>query len=207
MKKLRMIEIYVQGCRCAVIYPDEPLRVYPESERHYAARDWESACEYLDGFTDEDGFCALHLEEILDNNLLDACKNQAIFMLFSVMAQKDQVRKLPLPIAMRALPYIQSRMGISEIRHNKGRRREDFARRAIRMLKDPAAFDQGMDSFFEELLENAPPASCFAGLDETDRENYRPLLERLLDEAKACAAPGYETQIAAYLEALDESTY
>ena len=98
-------------------------------------------------------------------------------------------------------------MGISSIRYTKGRRREDFARRAIRMLKDPAAFDQGMDSFFEELLENAPPVSCFAGLDETDRENYRPLLERLLDEAKACAAPGYETQIAAYLEALDESTY
>ncbi|MCR4644605.1 MAG: hypothetical protein K5695_04250 [Oscillospiraceae bacterium] len=207
MKKIRMIEIYVQGCRCAVVYPDEPLSVYPEGERQYAARDWESACEYLEGFTDDDGFCALHLEEILDNNMLDPCKNHAIFMIFSVMTRKDQMRKLPTEIAMRALPYIQSRMGISSIRYNKGRRREAFLRRAVQKLSDRVADDLSMDDVFEQVMEDAPPVSSFEGLDAADRERCRPLLERILDDAKVCADPSYEKQIAAYLEALDESDY
>ena len=196
-------EIYAMGQRYSVLTKDEIISSFPaENDRSFLEQDWEKACRFLSAFTDENGICRLDLDSVLDGNTLDYFKNIAVFMIFTALMKNGDMKKLPPQTAIRAVPYISSRMAFAEMSIVKFRKMDDFISRANNDILTLNGSDISVDEVFEKILGYIPSLENFASVSPQDKGRYLPFFEMLYERSRACADPTYSDIIEKYADVL-----
>lgn len=203
MKKVFNVEIYSGGKRYSILTNDDIKASFPNGHDYFIERDWETACEYLSEFTDDDGICVLDLDTELDGNTLDYSKTIAVFMIFTALMKNGDMTKLPPVTAMSALPYINSRTGIAAANATKYRMLDDFIIKANHELISVKDCTVSADDVFKKIFDIIPSAESFAAVSDPDKKRYLPFFKMLGEKAEACADADYREKIALYTEALN----
>ena len=202
MKDTDKIEIYAMNKMYGTVSKDEIRAAFPENDDTYIERDWNTACGFLSGLTDENGICRLDLDAVLDGNTLDFSKNIAVFMIFTALMKNGVMRTLPPQTALRAIPYIESRVAFAKINIKKFERMDKFTAKAGDELRAVQNGDISIDDAFENILSFIPSVENYASVSERDRGRYLPFFEMLYEKSRMCAYPNYTETIGEYIDAL-----
>ena len=203
MNQISSVELYTGGECLHVISKEDVFRAFPQNDRAFLERDWETACEYLSGYASSNGICRLNLDAALEGSTLDYAKNSAVFLLFTALMESGAIHKVPLQLSKQALPFLSARMATAEMDMVKHRRMDDFVRRAAREMEDALQNDIPVDEVFAQIFTYIPSVKSFASVMEPDRERYLPFFEMLYEKSQACADPHYPAELEAYLETLE----
>ena len=202
MNEPKLIEIYSSDSKCCEIAKEEILSAFTESDTYYAELDWYIACEFLERFTDVNGICKLDLDDVLDGNALDYCKNIAVFMIYTALMKRGRMGSLPSQLSMRAIPYISARMAIADVKADRLKKLDILVRKANRELAAGLCGDDAIDVVFDKILAYLPSANGFSSVSEPDKARYLPFFEEMYEKSQMCSASYYAEAVGEYISVL-----
>lgn len=201
-----LIKMFSQGEYRCELTKDELLSHCFSMDDDCLKKNWETACGYFSGFTDDHEVCMVNLDDLIDGNILDRQKRITATMIITALNQfPSRFRSLPRHILINCFSYLHA--VIFELNHAIFREKAEtmlieFECDAYIEMKATMSGERSFDDVLDSIFDNMPSIEFFSEVKEEDKGEHIEFFEHLLNFTKYSSTSYYENTIEEYLNAL-----